>query len=248
MTRSWRWPRRRSAERADHAPRGERRRFGARSRVGRARVRAARPLPRERHRAVPRVRRRRRHRARRRAPLRAAGARRRPRRDLLLAALPGGARAPRARLLGVLLLQPLRARPARSGCMWARARRTSARRWPSSRPSSSAAWRTPPARRSSSARARTSRDGWCSALESTGARMSRLGASVLNDLPILSVDEVIERIDAVGIDDLRELARELFSAEAAVGRRRRPRRGGRSRRRSSRSRAAARQPAAGGRR
>jgi predicted Zn-dependent peptidase len=47
-------------------------------------------------------------------------------------------------------------------------------------------------------------------LESTGARMSRLGSSVLNDLPILSVDEVIERIDAVRIADLRELAQELF--------------------------------------
>jgi predicted Zn-dependent peptidase len=47
-------------------------------------------------------------------------------------------------------------------------------------------------------------------LESTGARMSRLGSSVLNDMAILSVDEVIERIDAVGIADLRELADELF--------------------------------------
>jgi predicted Zn-dependent peptidase len=48
------------------------------------------------------------------------------------------------------------------------------------------------------------------ALESTGARMSRLGASVLHELPILSVDEVIERIDAVTIAELRELAGELF--------------------------------------
>jgi uncharacterized small protein (DUF1192 family) len=48
------------------------------------------------------------------------------------------------------------------------------------------------------------------ALESTGARMSRLGSSVMNELPILSVDEVIERIDAVRIEDLRALAGELF--------------------------------------
>jgi predicted Zn-dependent peptidase len=47
-------------------------------------------------------------------------------------------------------------------------------------------------------------------LESTGARMSRLGSSVLSDMAILSVDEVIERIDAVQIADLRELADELF--------------------------------------
>jgi predicted Zn-dependent peptidase len=51
------------------------------------------------------------------------------------------------------------------------------------------------------------------ALESTGARMSRLGASLLNGLPILSVEEIIERIDAVGVSDLRELAGELFSPE-----------------------------------
>jgi predicted Zn-dependent peptidase len=47
-------------------------------------------------------------------------------------------------------------------------------------------------------------------LESTGARMSRLGNSVLKDMPILSMDEMIERIDAVEIDELRELATELF--------------------------------------
>ena len=47
-------------------------------------------------------------------------------------------------------------------------------------------------------------------MESTGARMSRLGGSTLNELPILSIDELIGRIDAVTVDDLRELARELF--------------------------------------
>jgi len=48
-------------------------------------------------------------------------------------------------------------------------------------------------------------------LESTSARMSRLGNSILSGLPILSIDEVIERIDAVTLDDLRELAVELFT-------------------------------------
>ncbi len=47
-------------------------------------------------------------------------------------------------------------------------------------------------------------------LESTGARMSRLGASVLGGMPILSVNELIERIDAVSLSDVRELAAELF--------------------------------------
>jgi predicted Zn-dependent peptidase len=51
------------------------------------------------------------------------------------------------------------------------------------------------------------------ALESTGARMGRLGASVLGQLPIMSVNELLERIDAVGIEDVRELAHELFTPE-----------------------------------
>jgi predicted Zn-dependent peptidase len=48
-------------------------------------------------------------------------------------------------------------------------------------------------------------------LESTAARMNRLGASVLTGLPILSLDEVIDRIDSVKVEDLRELATELFA-------------------------------------
>ncbi|HEY4996970.1 MAG TPA: pitrilysin family protein [Solirubrobacteraceae bacterium] len=50
-------------------------------------------------------------------------------------------------------------------------------------------------------------------LESTGARMSRLGASLLNDMPILSVDEMIERVDSVDIEQVRALAAELFQPE-----------------------------------
>jgi predicted Zn-dependent peptidase len=59
------------------------------------------------------------------------------------------------------------------------------------------------------------------ALESTAARMNRLGSSVLSGLPILSVEEVIARIDAVTIEDLQELAAELFRGPelsvAAIG-------------------------------
>jgi predicted Zn-dependent peptidase len=50
-------------------------------------------------------------------------------------------------------------------------------------------------------------------LESTAARMNRLGASVLADMPLLTVDEVIERIDAVSLEDLAVLARDLFAPE-----------------------------------
>ncbi len=47
-------------------------------------------------------------------------------------------------------------------------------------------------------------------LESTSARMNRLGSSVLGGVPLLSLDEVIERIDAVTVEDLEALADELF--------------------------------------
>jgi predicted Zn-dependent peptidase len=47
-------------------------------------------------------------------------------------------------------------------------------------------------------------------MESTGARMSRLGASLLNEMPILSVNEMIERVDAVELDAVRTIAGELF--------------------------------------
>ena len=53
-------------------------------------------------------------------------------------------------------------------------------------------------------------------MESTAARMGHLGASTLSELPILSLDEVIERIDAVGIAELRELAAELFGPPSSV--------------------------------
>jgi predicted Zn-dependent peptidase len=50
-------------------------------------------------------------------------------------------------------------------------------------------------------------------LESTAARMNRLGASLLAEMPILSVDEIVDRLDAVTLEDLRELAGELFTCE-----------------------------------
>ena len=52
------------------------------------------------------------------------------------------------------------------------------------------------------------------ALESTGARMSRLGSSVMNELPILSVDEMIEKIDSVTMQDVRDVASAFFAPQA----------------------------------
>jgi len=58
-------------------------------------------------------------------------------------------------------------------------------------------------------------------LESTAARMNRLGSAVLNDLPLLSLDEAVERIEAVTLDDLAGLTEVLLAPErlsaAAVG-------------------------------
>ncbi len=48
------------------------------------------------------------------------------------------------------------------------------------------------------------------ALESTTARMDRLGAALLAGIEIISIDELIERIDAVTAEDISSLASELF--------------------------------------
>jgi predicted Zn-dependent peptidase len=51
------------------------------------------------------------------------------------------------------------------------------------------------------------------ALESTGARMNRLGSEVLAGAPLLSLDEVLRRIDEVTIADLQELTASLWAAD-----------------------------------
>jgi predicted Zn-dependent peptidase len=51
------------------------------------------------------------------------------------------------------------------------------------------------------------------ALESTGARMNRLGSHLLGGVPLLSVDEVVARIDAVTPEDVAALAEELLAPE-----------------------------------
>jgi predicted Zn-dependent peptidase len=51
------------------------------------------------------------------------------------------------------------------------------------------------------------------ALESTGARMNRLGAEVLAGIPLMELDEVQARIEAVTLEDLSGLAHELWAPE-----------------------------------
>ena len=48
------------------------------------------------------------------------------------------------------------------------------------------------------------------AMESTPARMNRLGSSLLMDVPLLTLDEVLASIDAVTLEDVGELTAELF--------------------------------------
>jgi predicted Zn-dependent peptidase len=50
-------------------------------------------------------------------------------------------------------------------------------------------------------------------MESSASRMNRLGSSVLMDVPVLTVDEVLARFDAVTLDDLSALVAELWVPE-----------------------------------
>jgi predicted Zn-dependent peptidase len=51
------------------------------------------------------------------------------------------------------------------------------------------------------------------ALESTGARMNRLGSEILAGAPLMPIDEVVESIEAVSLEDLAQLAEELWAPE-----------------------------------
>ncbi len=51
------------------------------------------------------------------------------------------------------------------------------------------------------------------ALESTGARMNRLGSETLAGAPLMALDEVVARIDVVTLEDLAEVAEELWAPE-----------------------------------
>jgi predicted Zn-dependent peptidase len=51
------------------------------------------------------------------------------------------------------------------------------------------------------------------AMESSAARMNRIGSAVLMGVPLLTVDEVLARLDAVTLDDVVELARTLWQPE-----------------------------------
>jgi predicted Zn-dependent peptidase len=50
-------------------------------------------------------------------------------------------------------------------------------------------------------------------MESTLTRMNRLGGSVLMDVPLMTLDELLAALDAVTMDEVTALAGELFDAE-----------------------------------
>jgi predicted Zn-dependent peptidase len=56
-------------------------------------------------------------------------------------------------------------------------------------------------------------------MESTLTRMNRLGSSVLMDVPLLTIDEVLAAFDAVTLDDVNTIAQEFWRPErmAAAG-------------------------------
>jgi predicted Zn-dependent peptidase len=49
--------------------------------------------------------------------------------------------------------------------------------------------------------------------ESTAARMTRISRATLFGLPIESLDEMLAKVDAIAVDDLTELAGELYAAD-----------------------------------
>ena len=58
--------------------------------------------------------------------------------------------------------------------------------------------------------------------ESTAARMSRIARATLHDIPLLNLDEMLAKVDAVSVEDVSELASELYGearlSAAGVGR------------------------------
>jgi predicted Zn-dependent peptidase len=55
------------------------------------------------------------------------------------------------------------------------------------------------------------RGGLVLGLEDSGSRMSRIGKAELVQDELLSIDEVLARVEAVTLEDVREIAAQLFS-------------------------------------
>ena len=171
------------------------------------------PLPAQGDRAVPRLPRGARPFAARRATLRRLAPRRDPRRLRLVASLPGDPREARD---GVRRLQ-LRLAVLRYGPDRALRRHARGEPRPSASRSRRTSWPTWPrgtCAQGELERAKENLKGrMLLSLESTSNRMSRLGKSLLTDTELLSLEELVERIDAVSADDVAALAAELLRPE-----------------------------------
>jgi len=176
---------------------------------------ARRPVPPVRaqgHRAVPRVPRGPGALAPRRPPVRVAGAGHDLRRHLVLAAVPGGPRAPRARLCRVLVHQRLpRHRPGRA--LRRHAGRQPGRRAVGGRDRAESLARGAGTTAELSRAKENLKGRVVLALESTGARMNRLGSEILAGAPLMAIDEVVSSIDGVTLADLAALTEELWAPE-----------------------------------
>ena len=183
------------------APRRERRRAGgAPETAPRLRFQA------QGDRAVPHLLRRPGHHPRRRAPLRARPSSTRLRRLDLLAPVPRGAREARARLRGRLLHRAVHGRRAGRASTSAPARTTSRRPARSSAPSC-ARLRDEPVSAEELARAKEHVKGrMVLSSESTAARMTRLARALLFDVPMLSLDEMLDGSTRSRVEDVAELA------------------------------------------
>ncbi|MBW3659526.1 MAG: insulinase family protein [Actinobacteria bacterium] len=62
----------------------------------------------------------------------------------------------------------------------------------------------------------TLKGGMVLGLEDTGSRMSRIGKAVCTGAELVTVDEVTARIDAVTLDDVRDIARDVFGGPRAL--------------------------------
>ena len=69
------------------------------------------------------------------------------------------------------------------------------------------------AARSWSAPRSTSRAAWCSASSRPAARMARIARAILFDVPLLSLDEMLARVDAVTARRAGRARRELYDPE-----------------------------------
>ena len=206
----------------------------ARARGGAAAAARARALPAQGHRAGARVPRRARAPARRRAALRRPRARRRS----SAGSRPRASSRPCARSAAwPTPSTPSRASSrtrGRSASTSARGRTTwrrPCRSWP--RSSSACA----PARSATEELSRAQENVKARvvlALESSSARMNRLGASTLYDLPLLEAEELMARVDAVSLDALARAGGRAVGARAPVGRGHRAVRGRLPRRRGAR--------------